>query len=112
MTTWQIIRHWAFLFLTGAVALVVHHCARAAVPGMAHYCDFNPNIPMTVNVVKVDRTQPDIALYVNLGGGKGDQIGTSILSQQATFIPPAVDTRWRASMAIISMRASLTWAIR
>lgn len=80
---------WIVL-LTGAIGVFAGQMSSAAVPGMAQYCDFNQNIPMTVNVVKVDRSNPDLKLYVTLGGG--NQIGMATLSEQVRQVPPSVGT--------------------
>jgi hypothetical protein len=74
----------------GAAGLFFNFPAGGAVPGLAYFCDFDQSIPMAVNVVKVDRANPDLKLFVTLGGG--NQIGTATLSQQATFVPPSVGT--------------------
>jgi hypothetical protein len=57
-------------------------------PGIAYFCDFNPQIPLAVHVVKIDRAQKDLELHTTLGGG--NQIGMAVLSDQVRFINPQI----------------------
>ena len=59
---------------------------RWQVPGVIYYCDTNPRIPLAVHVVKIDRAQKDLELHTTLGGQ--NQIGMTVLSQQARSIKP------------------------
>jgi len=55
-------------------------------PGVDYYQDVNPRQPLVVHVVRIDRSQKDLEFHTTLGGG--NQIGTSVLSEQVKFIRP------------------------
>src|SRR5689334_19434633 len=57
-------------------------------PGLSYYCDSNPRIPLTVHVVRIDRSQKDLEFYTTLGGE--NQIGMAVLSEQVGFIKPEI----------------------
>lgn len=57
-------------------------------PGLAHFTEFDSSIPVFVNIIKIDRLQPDLELHTTLGGNTN--IGVAIVSEQVKHIPPEV----------------------
>ena len=55
-------------------------------PGVIYYRDITPRQPLVVHVVRIDRSRADLEFQTTLGGR--DQIGLSVLSEQAQSIPP------------------------
>ena len=86
LVQWGRVGLLATLLLVATIGLKAETNEAKTGPGFSYYHDLVPDVPWSIQVLKIDRTNPNLQLHTMMANG--DSIGLNSLPDQISKLPP------------------------